>query len=307
MGTVFSISLYATNKTVAERAARAAFARVNELDEIMSDYRADSELMQLCAKPAGQPVPVSSDLFAILQRSLDNSKITDGAFDVTIGPFTHLWRFSRRKKTLPSAAELDSARAAFGWQKLQLDPKHRTVTLLAPNMRLDLGGMAKGYAADEALKVLQSNGIARALVAGSGDIALGDPPPGEAGWNVGITPIDSHSNASVQTVLLHNAGVSTAGDTEQSIEIDGRRYSHILDPRTGLGLTNRIQVTIIARNAATSDGLDTGLCVLGPKRALDLVDSQPHVAAIILTKEDGTNQIWKSRRLERVLKNHTAP
>src|SRR4051812_25243804 len=96
MGTVFSISLYGTNKTVAERAARAAFARVNELDEIMSDYRADTELMQLCEKPAGQPVPVSPDLFAILQRSLDNSKITDGAFDVTIGPFTHLWRFSRR-------------------------------------------------------------------------------------------------------------------------------------------------------------------------------------------------------------------
>jgi thiamine biosynthesis lipoprotein len=307
MGTVFSISLYATNKTAAETAARAAFQRVNELDEIMSDYRADSELMQLCEKPAGQPVPVSADLFAILQRAQQNSRLTDGAFDVTIGPFTRLWRFSRRKKTLPSAAELAAARAAFGWQKLRLDPKHRIVTLLAPNMRLDLGGIAKGYAADQALKVLQSNGITRALVAGSGDIAIGDPPPGETGWNVGITPIDSHSNASITTVLLHNAGVSTAGDTEQSIEINGQRYSHILDPRTGLGLTNRIQVTIIARDAATSDGLDTGLCVLGPKRALDLVDSQPNVAAIILTKEDGTNHIWKSRRLERVLKTHTPP
>jgi thiamine biosynthesis lipoprotein len=109
------------------------------------------------------------------------------------------------------------------------------------------------------------------------------------------------------TVLLHNAGVSTAGDTEQSIEINGQRYSHILDPRTGLGLTNRIQVTLIARDAATSDGLDTGLCVLGPKRALRAVESQPHVAAIILTKEDETNHIWKSRRLDAVLKKHTAP
>jgi thiamine biosynthesis lipoprotein len=307
MGTLFSISLYATNKPAAENASRAAFQRVAELDEIMSDYRADSELMQLCEKPFGQPVPVSADLFSILQRAQDNSKLTDGAFDVTIGPFTRLWRFSRKKKVLPSAEELAAARAAFGWQKLRLDAKHQTVTLLAPNMRLDLGGIAKGYAADQALKVLQSNGITRALVAGSGDIAIGDAPPGEAGWKVGVTPIDSHSNATITTVLLHNSGVSTAGDTEQFIEINGQRYSHILDPRTGLGLTNRIQVTIIARDAATSDGLDTGLCVLGPKRALEIVDSQPHVAAIILTKEDETNQVWKSRRLETVLKNHTAP
>ena len=307
MGTLFSISLYATSKAAAENASRAAFQRVAELDEIMSDYRADSELMQLCDKPFDQPVPVSSDLFAILQHAQDNSKLTDGAFDVTIGPFTRLWRFSRKKKTLPSAEESAAARAAFGWQKLRLNPKHRTVTLLAPNMRLDLGGIAKGYAADAALQVLQSHGITRALVAGSGDIAIGDAPPDEEGWKVGITPIDSHSNAPMRTVLLHNAGVSTAGDTEQSIEINGQRYSHILDPRTGLGLTNRIQVTIIARDAATSDGLDTGLCVLGPKKALRVVDSQPHVAAIILTKEDGTNQIWKSRRLDAVLKKHTAP
>jgi thiamine biosynthesis lipoprotein len=307
MGTLFSISLYATNKAAAETAAQAAFRRVAALDEMMSDYRADSELMQLCDKPFGQPVPVSPDLFSILERAQANSKLTGGAFDVTIGPFTRLWRFSRRKKTLPSAEELTAARAAFGWEKLRLDAKHHTVTLLVPNMRLDLGGIAKGYAADQALNVLRSHGITRALVAGSGDIAIGEPPPGEEGWKVGITPIDSHTGAAVSSISLHNAGVSTAGDTEQAVEIDGRRYSHIVDPRTGLGMTNRVQVTVIAIDAATSDGLDTGLCILGPERALEIVDSQPHVAAIVLTKEDGTNGVWKSRRLDEVLKTHTAP
>ena len=307
MGTLFTISLYASDKVAAEKTAQAAFQCVASLDEIMSDYRADSELMQLCDQPFGQPVPVSQDLFTILQRAQEVSKLTDGAFDVTIGPFTHLWRFSRKKKTLPSADQLATARAAFGWPKLRLDTKARTVTLLAPNMRLDLGGIAKGYAADKALKVLQSRGINRALVAASGDIAIGDAPPDQPGWKVGITPIDSHTNDTVASLVLHNAGVSTAGDTEQAIEINGNRYSHIVDPKTGLGLTNRIQVTIIAPDATSSDGWDTGLCVLGAKRALALVDSLPHVAAVILTKDEEGTHIFKSRRFDRAMKRKTAP
>jgi thiamine biosynthesis lipoprotein len=173
-------------------------------------------------------------------------------------------------------------------------------------MRLDLGGIAKGYAVDEAMKILLTHGITRAFVAGSGDLAIGDAPPGERGWKVGITPIDSHANTPITSVLLHNAGVSTAGDTEQSIEIGGIRYSHILDPNTGLGLTNRVQVTLIAREATTSDGLDTGLAVLGPKKAEGLLKSLPHIAAVILTKSEPTNHVL-TVRMDDVLKKNTAP
>jgi len=307
MGALFSISLYAADKAAAEQAANAAFQRIAALDEMMSDYRADSELMLLCDKPFGQPIAVSQDLFAILKRAQEISKITDGAFDVTIGPFTRLWRFSRKKKSLPSTEQIAGARAAFGWQKLRLDAKKRTVTLLVPNMRLDLGGIAKGYAADQALKVLKSNGITRALVAASGDSAIGDPPPEQPGWKIGVTPIDSHTNALVTSLVLHNAAVSTSGDTEQGIEINGVRYSHILDPKTGLGLTNRIQVTVMAPDATTTDGLATGLCVMGTKDALRLVNSLPHVAAIILTKDGETSHTFKSRHLNGVLKTGTAP
>ena len=245
MGTLFAISLFAVDQDQAEAAADAAFKRVDALEDVMSDYQADSELMRLCDQPFGHPVPISADLFDVLWQAQDMSRRSDGAFDVTIGPCVRLWRFSRKRKTLPTPAEIETARAAVGWRKLRLDRSARTATLLTPNMRLDLGSIGKGYSADQALKVLQQRGITRAFVAGSGDIAVGDPPPHEQGWNVGISSIDSETNDAVRAIRLHNCGISTSGDTQQFVEISGVRYSHIVDPITGLGLTNRIQATII--------------------------------------------------------------
>src|SRR5262249_10573955 len=157
--------------------------------------------------------------------------------------------------------------------------------------RLDLGGIAKGYAADQALALLRSKGITRALVAASGDIAVGDPPPGQPGWKIGISDIgavvaDNQQSTINHQMVLHNGGISTSGDAEQFIEIGGVKYSHILDPTTGLGLTNRIQVSIVAPNATTTDGLATAVSVLGAERGLKLVDSLPRVGALILTKSN---------------------
>src|SRR5207245_3943277 len=132
-------SLYASDQPTASTAAQAAFRRIAELDNIMSDYQADSELMRLCDQPFGKPLPVSLDLFAVLVKAQHFSELSAGAFDVTVGPCVRLWRFARKRKVLPTTAELATARAAVGWQKLALDPHKRTVTLLAPNMRLDLG------------------------------------------------------------------------------------------------------------------------------------------------------------------------
>jgi thiamine biosynthesis lipoprotein len=300
MGTLFTITLYVTNETSAEAAADAAFHRVAALDEIMSDYRADSELMRLCDQPFGAPVPISKDLFDVLSRSQEMSKLTDGAFDVTIGPCVRLWRFSRKRKTLPQSEELAAARAAVGWRNLRLAPGARTATLLLPNMRLDLGGIGKGYAADEALKILKGRGIDRALVAASGDIAIGDPPPGEPGWKIGMTAIDIRTNDPAGTLLLHNCGISTSGDTEQFVEINGIRYSHIVDPATCQGRTNRIQDTVIAPNATMTDGLDTALNVMGVERGLRLVEALPNTAGYFLTKENGIIRTFVSRRFRRI-------
>ena len=223
MGTLITITLYAPDLAVAQVAA-AAFRRIDALEGIMSDYQADSELMRLCDQPYGTPVLVSKDLFDVLQRAQKMSKLSDGAFDVTVGPYVRLWRFARKRKVLPTSAEIAVARAAVGWQKLRLDARARTVTLLVPNMRLDLGSIGKGYAADQALQVLKGRGIDRALVAASGDIAIGDPPPGQRGWKIGIAALDGVTNQAPQTVLLHNVGISTSGDTEQFIEINGVRF-----------------------------------------------------------------------------------
>jgi thiamine biosynthesis lipoprotein len=295
MGTLFKITLYSTDESAAKTAAKAAFARVAALDDIMSDYQADSELMRLCDQPAGTPVPISADLFEVLQQAQKFSDLSHGAFDVTVGPYVRLWRFSRKRKTLPDPSELAEARAVVGWNHLRLDLPNRTATLLVPNMRLDLGGIAKGYAADQALRLLKKRGINRAMVAASGDIAIGDPPPGQPGWKVAIAAIDAHNNEISRTMLLENAGVSTSGDTEQFILINGTRYSHIIDPKTGLGLTNRTQVTIIAPNATTSDALATAVTVLGLEPGLALVNSLHHTSALILSKDDAQNQSTSSR------------
>ena len=300
MGTLITITLYAPEATAAKAAAAAAFQRIDALEDIMSDYQADSELMRLCDQPFGTPVPVSKELFYVLQRAQQMSRLSDGAFDVTVGPYVRLWRFARKRKVLPTPAEIAAARAAVGWQKLRLDARTHTVTLLVPNMRLDLGSVGKGYAADQAMQVLKSRGIDRALVAASGDIAIGDPPPGQPGWRIGIAALDRATNQAPRTVILHNAGISTSGDTEQFIEINGVRYSHIVNPATGLGLTNRIQATIIGPDATTTDTMDTTVSLLGVKRGLALADALPHTAALVVTKDDGQIRAFVSRRFRRI-------
>jgi thiamine biosynthesis lipoprotein len=285
MGTLFSITLYAPDDQTAHTAAHAAFQRVADLEQVMTDYDPQSELMQLCRRPVGQPTHVSPDLFKVLKYSEAVSRQTGGAFDVTVGPFVRAWRKARNTGVLPAASELAAMRESVGYRKLRLDARAGTVTLLAPNMQLDLGGIGKGYAADEALAVLRRMQITRALIAASGDIAISDSPPGASGWRVGVAAMDGAPDELSRTVLLHNAGISTSGDTEQNVEINGVRYSHVVDPATGLGLTNRIQVTVIGPNATTTDGLDTPLGIMGVQRALALVDSRRELAAFIQTRD----------------------
>ena len=265
----------------------------------MSDYQADSELMRLCDRPYGQPVRVSDDLFNALQIGLRLSDVSDGKFDVSVGPYVRLWRMARKKGVLPTAAQIAAVRPAVGWKKIRLDREARTVTLLAPNMKLDLGGIGKGIAADAALRVLNRHGIDRAVVAGSGDIAIGDAPPGQRGWKVGVAGLTGPTNQ-LHCLVLHNAGISTSGDAEQFVEINGIRYSHIVDPTTGLGLTNRIQDTVIGPDATTTDSLDTVVNLLGIQRGLALIESRPRTAAVIIAEQNGRRETYTSRRFNRL-------
>jgi thiamine biosynthesis lipoprotein len=254
----------------------------------MSDYKPTSELMQLCARAGGPPVAVSEDLFRVLAAAQDLAERSDGAFDVTVGPVVRLWRRARRRHELPDPDRLAKALELVGCQKLRLDPKARTAELMKPGMLLDLGGIAKGYAADEALATLKRYGIESALVAGGGDIAVGSAPPGKAGWRIAIASLEppgiANPKSKIQNLLLRDAAVSTSGDAEQHVEIGGVRYSHIVDPKTGMALTGRSSVTIVAPNCTTSDGLATAVSVLGPERGLELVKDTPG-AGVLFVKE----------------------
>jgi thiamine biosynthesis lipoprotein len=229
--------------------------------------------MRLCARAGGPPVPVSPELYFLLERALDLSRRSGGAFDVTVGPYVALWRLARKSRELPSVAALKKAGRRVGWRKIRLSGKARTVQLRVPGMRLDLGGIAKGYAGDEAIAVLREHGVTSALVEAGGEIVVSGPPPGQVGWPVEIPALGSGEQDRV--VRLANEAISTSGDTEQYVEIGGRRYSHVVDPRTGLGLTNRISATVIARDGITADSLSTAVCVLGPERGPALVRKVP--------------------------------
>jgi thiamine biosynthesis lipoprotein len=192
-----------------------------------------------------------------------------------------LWRTARRQQKLPPAEALTAVKSRVGFEKIKLNKHHRTVTLMAEKMQLDLGGIAKGYTVDEAMKVLKANCIRRAFVAASGDMLTSGPPIGREGWRVEIRSVDQFGNLYPRTVHLKHQALSTSGDTEQFVEINGQRYSHIVDPRTGLGLTNRIQVTVVSEASTKSDSLATALSVLGIGKGLKFA-KQKKLQALIL-------------------------
>jgi thiamine biosynthesis lipoprotein len=296
MGTRFKIDVYAADETTANRAVKAAFARIAALDATMSDYRSTSELMQLCQKAGGPPVPVSQDLFFVLTRAQEVSQLSEGAFDVSVGPIVRLWRRARKTQQLPDPEKLAQARALVGYQNIRLDAKARTVQLLKAGMQLDLGGIAKGYSADAALQVLKEHGITRALVAAGGDIAVSGPPPDAEGWTIGIAPLEDPNSKPSRYLVLHDAAVSTSGDAEQYVEINGKRYSHIVDPRTGIGLVGRQSVTVVARRGITADSLTKVVSVLGPQRGLAIIDAQEGVSAYVVRKTDKGMETFESKR-----------
>lgn len=270
MGTGFSVVCYAADRAAVEKAVDGAFAKAEEINAAASDYLPDSELSLLSSKPIGTPVPISQLLFDLLEHSRRIAEATNGAFDPTLGPMTKLWRETRSTGRLPDPEELAAARAASGWRHFTLDPEARTITLLRENMAFDLGGIAKGYAADLMLDSLAAAGIRQALVTAGGDIRLGNAPPGREGWNVALKTFDVEKNDEILT--LSNAAVSTSGDLHQSVQIEGVNYSHILDPASGLGLTRRVAASVIADEAKLSDALATAACVLGADGSRELRD-----------------------------------
>jgi FAD:protein FMN transferase len=295
MGTTFRAVIYAADEGAASRAAKAAFERVEQLEDIFSDYRPESEAMRLCRDGCRRPLPVSADLFRLLQASLGFSSLTRGAFDVTIGPLTELWRQAQSDGRVPDDAGLARARARIGYRNIELDGRARTVRLRRCDMRLDFGGIAKGYAVGEALALIRERGFVVALVAGGGDISVGASPPGKAGWRISLGREDGSADAS-RVLLLHDCAISTSGDAYQYIDRAGSRRSHIIDPKRGDGTTAVATTTVIARDGMTADALATALSVMSVGDAMKIVDALDGVSAELVRRTADGRRRWTSSR-----------
>jgi len=265
MGTVFRLVFYTEKDSVSAQAIAARiFARVDTLNAIFSDYLPESELSRLSDQAGiGKKVPVSKELWEILRLSKSYAKASDGAFDPTIGALTRLWRRARNLKEPPDLARIVAALETVDYRSIRLY-KNRRVQLKLKGTRLDLGGIAQGYAADECLALLRATGISSALADAGGDIVLGHAPPGNKGWAIERPLTDS----TTETLFLANCGITTSGATYRYFEAaNGMRYSHIIDPRTGWGITQPRLVTILAPNAITADAWATALSVRGTPKS----------------------------------------
>jgi thiamine biosynthesis lipoprotein len=294
MGIEFTIRSWAEEGQVEDLTllTRDAFARIAALNRSLSDYLPESEINELAKAPSGEPVPVSEDLFVLFEKAGQLTAETDGAFDITAGPIIRLWRMGRKNRALPTVAQIASAKARTGFHHLVLDPEKRTILKKIDGMLFDLGGIAKGYAADAALAILKEGGFPRTLIAASGDIVVGDAPPGETGWRIGIETLEiGHDLKDLEKIILVNAAISTSGDTRRYLELDGVRYSHIVSTRTGLGLTERIGASVIAPDATTSDSYATAVVLLGTKEGLQFIENKRGIECQIVALRDG-NEVF---------------
>ena len=286
MGSDVRIVLYAPSAPQASRAADSAFERIDKLESKLSDWRSDSELSRLSAMEdtVGH---VSRELWDVLLVAQRVAEASNGAFDVTVGPLSRLWRWSMRRGILPAQDELISARSRVGYRFMQLDSARQAVWLTKPGMRLDLGGIGKGYAADVALALLDSLGYTHALVDAGGDMAIGAAPPGTEGWHIKVDSVGGEGMRIEHEVILQKCGVAASGATYRYLEHEDVRYSHIVNPATGLGVTHERIVTVVAGSGMLADAWASAFSVMDAEDALRHASASDSLAVRIVQRKGG--------------------
>ena len=263
------ITVWCDSENRAEKACKLAFDRAAELVKVFSDYDAESETRRLTRSEIGQPIKVSDHLFRVLAYSKTLNRESNGAFNPTASPVIRLWRAARKNGQLPDADEIESALEHVGFDKTQIDLDKKNVTMMASGLEFDFGGIAKGYIGDQVLQVLRENGVEIGCYEAGGDIVLSGPPPGTNGW---VIDVGQNVDGTVKTIQLGNCGISTSGDARQFIEFEGKRYSHVVDPRTGIGVTTGRTAYAIAPTGMESDALATAGCIMNESDFLKLLD-----------------------------------
>ena len=279
------------NDPKAQQATGEAFAIAERINAACSDQMASAQVRAFCQKPHGEPHEVGPGFFEALTISRHLAEVTDGRFDPTFGPLTHLWRDGCRRQALPAADALTHAREAVGWRHLVLDSEKHTAMLEVPGMSLDFSAIARGFAADKMLEKLTADGLPRAIIHAGDDIRVGDPPRNAKTWSVSVNLRDDSARESHIVIPLANAAVSTTGGMAETIILGKIRYSHLIDPATGLGLTDIPTATVIADNATTAAALAAACCVADPDTAKDSLAAWGGRAARIVHHKDGKRQL----------------
>jgi FAD:protein FMN transferase len=299
MGSPLNITLYADDSIKAHKIATEAYKIADSLNLIYSDYLENSEL-NLLSKNSGtnEFIKASPAFWDILKLSIKASQKSKGAFDITVGSIVKLWRKARKEKILPEKNILDNALQSVGYQYFIIDSITHSVKLLQPNTQLDLGGIAKGYVAQVIVDFCKKEGIQKVLVDAGGDLAMASQE--DKPWKIGIT-IPNSEELIPQYLVLQNQAVATSGNMYQYVEINGKRYSHIVNPHTGLGITHQRNVTVIAPDGATADWLATACSVLSVKKALRLIKSMPNCELLMVEIQKGKLKMWQSQGFKQYL------
>lgn len=290
MGTFARVVVIAKDTDAAGKCIESAFTQINKVDDLMSDYKDDSEISRLKRDGFKKAVKLSQSTYEVLQRSIEFSKITDGAFDVTVGPLVKLFRKAKDEQVLPEQDEIDDAKSRVGFEKLKLDDENRTVQFTVEGMQLDLGGIAKGYAVDKAVETMKTNGAIGGMVDLGGDIrCFGAPLKSRDYWVIGLQNPEAGKGLAGREVLLKlkmtDGAIATSGDYQQFVLIEGKRYSHIINRKTGTSTEGLSSVTIIADNATNADALATSVSVMGAEGGLELIEEIRGTEAILITSE----------------------
>jgi thiamine biosynthesis lipoprotein len=283
MGTLVKITAVARSESVAQAAATAGFAEIRRLEEILSTWIPTSELSRVNASAGVLPVHVSPETLTVVQRAVQVAELTDGGFNIAIGPVVDAWNVTEGQR-IPTESELEVLRPLVDLQAVHVDMREQTIYLEKTGMRIDVGGIGKGYAADQAVLAMKKAGASAGVVALSGDIKTFGQLPGGRKFPVGVQH-PRKEGAVLAFIDLEDEAISTAGDYERFFERDGVRYHHILDPKTLQPARNCQSVTVVAPEGIWADGLDTGIFVMGAESGMRLVEALPDVEAVIVDRE----------------------
>lgn len=281
MGSAFNLIIVSADSNKANHLARKSYELVDSLNHIFSNYDSSSELSKINASAGLLPYKMSTAMLDLVQKSQYAYIQSKGAYDISIGPLSSLWRNARKAKLFPEASTVLATKKLVGLNQVKINKRLGTIFLPNANMQLDFGGIAKGYIAQWVINFLKANGIQQALVDAGGDIVMSGPPLNQQGWLIGVNLPETTDQLLNKKLQLSNCSVATSGDVYQFIEYKGVKYSHIINPLTGYGVTNLRNVTIVAKTGATADWLATACSILPIKEAKQLAIS--HQAALLIT------------------------